>query len=180
MARLHWPRGNWRWLMPLTLLCVCLSGRAESAAESSVKAGFILNFAKFTEWPATQPDNAPLRICALGVDPLAGNLQLLDGRQAQGREIHTRSPAAPPEWHGCHVLFVPQAEHSAFDAVLRSIGDAPVLTIGDSAGFVEAGGVIGLKLRAGRLRFDINLAAAKRAGLTISSQLLRLADEVIQ
>lgn len=62
--------------------------------------------------------------------------------------------------------------------MLRALGQTPVLTVSDAPGFVQAGGMIGLKLRGGRIGFDINHGAARATGLVLSSQLLKLADEV--
>ena len=166
----------------LALLLMLLSGpiHADTAAEDNVKAGFILNFAKFTEWPAAALAGGELRVCGLGAQPLSGKLSQLQGRQVQGREIKVRAPARPEEWRDCHVLFVPAGDEARVDALLRTLGQTAVLTVSDSAEFTQAGGMIGLKQRAGRIRFDINLAAARRVGLGLSSHLLKLADEVMQ
>ncbi len=52
-----------------------------------------------------------------------------------------------------------------------------LLTVGETPGFLEHGGIINLVEVQGRIRFEINQEAAKRAGLTVSSRLLRLAME---
>ena len=74
---------------------------------------------------------------------------------------------------------MPADDAARVDAVLRAVGQWPVLTVSDAPDFAAAGGIIGLRERTGRIRFDINQGAAKRAGLSLSSQLLRLADDVI-
>jgi hypothetical protein len=53
-----------------------------------------------------------------------------------------------------------------------------VLTVSDDAQFLEAGGMIQLREVRGRIRFEINLAGAEKAGLRMSSQLLQLALSV--
>ncbi len=153
--------------------------RAGSLAEEQVKAGFVLNFAKYVEWPVTAPVGGELRICGVGPHPLSGKLAELQGRQVQGREVRVRISGRPDDWRGCHILFLPAEEALRAEALLRTVGTSPVLTVGDGADFARDGGMIGLKLRFGRIRFDINLGAARRAGLNFSSQLLKLADEVI-
>ena len=60
------------------------------------------------------------------------------------------------------------------------MGNLPVLTVGDQNGFVQAGGMIGLRVEDSRVRFDVNLAAAQRAGLTLNSQMLKLAGQVLK
>jgi hypothetical protein len=104
----------------------------------------------------------------------------MQGRQVQSREIQVRILTRADEWRDCHVLFIPAAEKARGETILRALAQAPVLTVGDSEEFAQSGGIIGLKLRAGRVRFDINLAAARKAGLSLSSQLLKLADTVQQ
>jgi hypothetical protein len=168
------------WLVVL-LAATLLPGtgaRAESSAEDSAKAGFILNFTKYTDWPAAQA-GSELLICSLSERPLSGKLETLQGRQVQGRTIRVRAATRASEWRDCQVLFIAEDEEQRIDTVLRNVSQHAVLTISDAPGFVQAGGVIGLKLRAGRIRFDINQGATRQAGLRLSSQLLKLADDVL-
>jgi hypothetical protein len=164
----------------LAMLCFPVSPRADTVTENRVKASYVFNFVKYVEWPPSALDGTDIRICSLGHHPLSGELSQLQGRQAQGHEIQVHAPARPDEWRDCHVLFVPASEQKQVEAVLRAVGQAPVLTVSDSADFAKAGGIIGLKPSAGRIRFDINLVNARRASLTMSSHLLRLAEEVRQ
>lgn len=163
----------------MAMLCLPVSARADTLTEDRVKAGFVFNFMKYVEWPPTALGGADLRVCSLGHQALSGELLQLQGRQVQGREVQMRAPMRPEEWRDCHVLFIPAGESQRAESLLRAVSRAPVLTVSDSADFTQSGGMIGLKLRAGRIRFDINQGAARRAGLNFSSQLLKLADEVL-
>ncbi len=163
----------------LATLLLPVPVQADSQAEDQVKAGFVLNFAKYVEWPAPALVGGELRICGVGSQALSGKLAELQGRQVLGRDVRVRLSGRPEDWRGCHVLFLPAEESLRAETLLRVVGSAPVLTVGDGADFARDGGMIGLKLRYGRIRFDINLGAARRAGLIFSSQLLKLADEVI-
>jgi hypothetical protein len=166
------------WLVVL-LAATLLPGagaRAGSLAEDSAKAGFILNFTKYAEWPGAGGD---LLVCSLNESPLSGKLEALQGRQVQGRSISVRTATRANEWRDCQVLFIAEDEAQLIDSVLRNVNQRAVLTVSDASGFAQAGGIIGLKLRAGRIRFDINQGAARQAGLKLSSQLLKLADEVL-
>ena len=164
----------------LAVLLSVTGARADSATEDGVKVGFILNFAKYTQWPAASLSGAELQLCSLSAAPLSGKLELLRGRKAQGRSIQVRAPVALDDMHGCQVLFLASTDAMSGDVLLRSLAAQPVLTISDAAHFANAGGVIGLKVRDGRIRFDINQTAAHHAGLKLSSQLLKLADDVVQ
>lgn len=150
---------------------------ADSLTEDSAKAGFIFNFTKYTEWPSGSGD---LKLCSVSEDALSGKLESLQGYTVQGRTIRVLFPTDPKEWRQCQVLFIAADDAQRVGTVLRSVARYPVLTISDAANFSQAGGIIGLKLRNGRIRFDINHGAAHQAGLKLSSQLLKLADEVLQ
>ena len=56
----------------------------------------------------------------------------------------------------------------------------PILTLGETNGFCETGGVVQFVMRQRKVRFRINVTAAERAGLKISSRLLDLAEVVRQ
>jgi hypothetical protein len=168
----------------LTCLCLAANGGttlAQQPTETGVKAGFIFNFVKFTQWSDIREDNgAPLLICALGADPLDGQLALLNGRQVRNRVIEIRQRTSAGEWRNCDALYLADSDAGRVEAVIRGVAGARVLTIGDLPGFVQAGGMIGLRIEEKRMRFDVNLVAAQRAGLKLSSQMLKLAGQVLQ
>lgn len=154
------------------------SSAAEAAPdEAAVQAAFVLNFAKFTEWPlAAQPGRqATMQLCQFGArDELAQAFRALDGRLLQGTPIQWRKVQRLDEVRGCHVLFIAEAGLS-----LVVLGGLPVLTVSDLPGFAQQGGVIGLLRQGGRLRFEINRAVAQTAGLRLSADLLSLAMNVL-
>ena len=180
---------GWPWFALLRVLLAALfilpaaalsqQSGTQDPTEDQVKAAMVFNFARYTEWPAAVPGDADLSICNTEAGPLSDKLQALDGRELLGRRIRVHAPALPGEWRSCHLLYIPQ-QGVSFDRVQQHTHQASILTISDQPGFVQAGGIIGLRMRAGRIRFDINQGAARRAGLTLSSQLLKRADEVIQ
>lgn len=171
-----------RWLAAFLLAASLLSSgvRADTFEADSTKAGFIFNFIKYAEWPPTALPAGHLTVCSTSDQPLSGKLEALHGRTAQGREIRVRTAVRPGEWRDCQVLFIAAAEAQRIDAVLRSTSLLPILTVSDAPGFIQAGGIIGLKLQDERIRFVINHGTAKQSGLKLSSQLLRLADEILQ
>lgn len=176
-------KGN-RWALRGAALVALLStlvvaGHADERTADQVKAGFVLNFSKYTEWPQAER-GSELLICGLGSQSLSGNLELLAGRQVDGRDIRVLAPVASADLHRCQVLFIAASEQQQISPVLRDLARGPVLTVSDAPDFTRHGGMIGMKLRGGRVRFDINRVAARDAGLHLSSQLLKLADEVLQ
>ena len=140
----------------------------------------MLNFMKFTTWPEPRTADArTLTLCATDGHPLADQLHELDGRDVRGlgvRLVHHAGNDVQP----CDAVFVTAADAPTLQALQRATAARPILTISDRAGFIDRGGMIEMKLVNGRTRFDINLAAARAAGLTLSSQLLQLADRVVQ
>lgn len=177
--------GSMRWLAGgLLALTACLAVgpvRAQAVSEDAVKAGFVYNFVKFTQWPGEREgDSRLLDVCTPGTLPLDGHFALLQGRMIGGRKIVLRSHVAPADWRSCQVLYLPDAEGARAEGGLRGLGSAPVLTISDQPGFVQAGGMIGLRVEDNRVRFDVNLLAAQRAGLALSSQMLKLAGQVLR
>lgn len=174
-------RGARRMLCALLLLGAAVGALAQSASEHAVKAGFVFNFIKFTQWPAGgDAANAPLRLCSTESQPLQGQLALLQGRAVGSRALEIVPGALAAKVRQCDVLFLGEGDADRLDALLRGLGNAPVLTVGDLPGFVQAGGMIGLRIEASRVRFDVNLAAAQRSGLALNSQMLKLAGKVLQ
>lgn len=173
-------------MLALTVgLCSLLPGipaahAEDGPGEEAVKAAFVYNFTKFVDWPeaALPATGNALTLCVFGNRPLSGRLEALQGKTTQGREI--RVIVAPEERDQCQLVFIGQTDARALRAIVQPLSGRPVLTVGDHEDFIGLGGIIGLKLSAGRIRFDINLQAARASGLHINSQLLQLADRVLQ
>ncbi|MDD5564970.1 MAG: YfiR family protein [Thermoanaerobaculaceae bacterium] len=153
------------------------TGPHPAAPEYAVKAAFVYNFAKFVEWPKRAPAAlAPaLRICVLGADPFGGVLdEIVAGKTIGERTMAVARVERVSETAGCAVVYVSASEGPRLRSVLAAFRGRPVLTVGDTDGFAEAGGIIGLFLEDNRVRFEINVEAADEAHLTISSRLLNL------
>jgi hypothetical protein len=156
------------------------AARAQSAAsEAAVKAAFVYNFAKFTEWPqaAFASPQAPLVLCvpanleaSLG-QAFAG----VDAKTAQARSIRLRRIGRGDDLGGCHIVYLNESDSRRNADALRALAGRPVLSVSDAEGFAEAGGMIGLVYVDNRIQFEINVEATQQAGLSLSSQLLRLA-----
>ncbi|HZS46541.1 MAG TPA: YfiR family protein [Blastocatellia bacterium] len=154
---------------------------AQAISDSQVKAAFLYNFAKFIDWPADafSSDSSPIVIGVVGNDPFGGALeQTTSGRSVNGRPIAIKRLRLGQDLRDCHILFVSVSEKRQLTAVMLSVKQASVLTVGDMDEFIDEGGVIRFLLEGDRVRFEINLAAAERARLKISSKLLSLAKSV--
>lgn len=152
----------------------------EELPEYKVKAIFIYNFANFVEWPADKlpkPDKI-MTLCVLGDDPFGAYLNDIKGRTIKGRTVESKTTMSIEKAKNCDVLFVSDSEKSNVAKILGDLKDHKILTISDMDGFLEAGGIIQFVLDNRKVRFLINMGAAKRAGFRISSKLLELAKEV--
>jgi hypothetical protein len=144
--------------------------------EYQVKAAFVLNFARFVEWPPdAAPPGSPLTICVLGRDPFHEALDAVTrGERVGGREIAVKrlNPRGDPS--ACQVLFVSRSERWRVSSVLQSVQGKSVLTVSDIDDFASHGGMIHFIKQNNRITFEINPQAAERARLRISSRLLSL------
>lgn len=168
------------------LLALLLLGQRTVAADApigreyEIKAAFLYNIPKFVEWP---PDSfadagAPLFICVLGQSPLTNQLQLIIGRKINGRSLMVKQVETVEQAKACHLLFVGSDESQRFSLMHEELRDSAVLTVGESAAFVAAGGGIRFVPVGDKLSFEINMASAERARLKISSQLQKLATSI--
>jgi hypothetical protein len=156
-------------------------GEESAATEYQVKAVFLFNFAKYVDWPpaAFTNDSAPIIIGVLGEDRFDDNLQhAVAGKIVNGRAFVIRHIAVDESPDGCHILFISDSEKNRLGEILDKIKALPVLTVGETGQFLESGGVINFVKKEGRIRLEINLDAARQAGLQISSKLLNVADTV--
>jgi len=154
-------------------------GQTPSADEYHVKAAFLYNFAKFVEWPDTAFKNPhePLVICILGRNSAFRPLleEAVQGKQIGGRSLVVRETSDPREAADCHLLFIAASEKRHLPAILEVLKASAVLTVGETSNFAGAGGVINFRLENGKVGLEINVCAAQRARLQISSKLLSLA-----
>jgi hypothetical protein len=159
-----------------------MAGAGAAAAndlEAEVKAAMLYNFTRFVEWPASawKDPRAPMVVGVLGSDPFGQVLEdtLRDKTYGGGRPIVVRRLKSIAEIDGCQVLFVSRSEKKRLAEVLHAPQAAGVLTVSDIEDFTRSGGVIGFQTVDHKVRFGVNLGTASKAGLTISSKLLRLA-----
>lgn len=149
--------------------------------EYQVEAAFLYHFAKYVTWPPQAfagPDD-PIVIGVLGDDPFGEDLvqTVMREKPVQGRPLRVVHGRSPAELARCHILFISASEESRlkqhFDVLARAGSTA--LTVGESKGFLEAGGAIRFVVEKKKVRFEIATRAAERAGISISSKLLSLA-----
>jgi len=170
-----------RWLLVMlasSVLGSTLVFAAESASEQAARAALLFNFIKFTEWPAAAdlPQPHPLYICTATRDLVQIDaLEELSTRQVRGKPLTTIRYSKQAN---CNVLYVDSRQR--WLSIAEEKTKPHTLTIGSYAGFAADGGMIEIVLQEGGARFDINLAAAKRAELRFYPQLLKLARRIVE
>ena len=115
----------------------------------------------------------------LGEDPYGGYLaEIVQGEKVNNRALVIQHYRNAEEINACHVLFISRSEYPRLEAVFDRLKDRSILTVGDAEGFAKRGGMIRFVMENSKVRFRINVEAAKAAGLTLSSKLLRPAEIV--
>ena len=149
--------------------------------EPAVKAAYLCNFPSFTSWPEQvfPQTNSPFVIAILGEDPFGRMLdKAAQDKLVDGHLIEIKRWKNLREFRQCHLLFISSSENPRLQEILRRVANLPILTVGDSDGFAAAGGIIGLKVEARRVGFEINLPAADKANLKLQAKLLKLANVI--
>lgn len=167
-------------------LSLAVSVRAQSAdpdgsSEYLIKAGFIYNFAQLVQWPdaAFPQSDSPIVIGIVGNDPFGATIDsVVQGKKLNGRNLIVKRfkwVKDGKEIRECNILFVSSSERDRLDEIIQTVKWLPILTIGETPGFATRGGIINLTLEGNRVRFEVDIEAAKQANLNISSRLLALA-----
>lgn len=171
-----------------TLLIVFLTiTSAHAAVESDsvvsseylLKAAFLYKFINFVDWPEELfKQSEYFNLCILGKNPFGDAIFVFDERQVRNRTLKIKLIRSVSEVKDCRILYISPSRKKQIDRIIKKVSTAPVLTVADLKGFAKKGVIINLIRVSNRIRFEINLAYARRAGLRISSKLLRLAVKV--
>jgi hypothetical protein len=189
--------GPWGWFLPRAMrklrivsLLFCLvqimapgaaDGQEDSMDEYKLKSAILYHLTQFVEWPDTAyPDrHAPILLCILGQDPFANSLASgIPKETDSGRAMLIRHLQSDAEFPGCHILYISSSERKTVAHTFSILNGSSILTVGEMAQFANHGGVVQFSLEDRHVRFAINVDAASRAGLKISSKLLALAQIV--
>jgi hypothetical protein len=182
-----WWHGVFRRTWALFLGALLWHNQPVAAAEPAVpkeyqiKAAFLYNFTKFVEWPAEkfQDATSPVVIGVFGKNPFGSELELaVKGRKVNGRDIVVKQIETPAEAKTVHVLFAGADESPRYAQLEDALKEGSVLGVGESEAFVRSGGTILFVLEGDKVRFEININSAERAGLKISAQLQKLAKAI--
>jgi hypothetical protein len=176
----RWRRSSWRGAVALlALACATTAGPQDnSSVEYELKAAFLLNFARFVEWPAdaVPSEKTPIIFCVFKHDPFGSALdEVIRGKSINSHAVQVRRTNELAELRSCQLVFVSEREERLLPETLASLKGSSALLVGEGANFAERGGAIQFFLENNKLRFAINVDAVQRARLQASSKLLALA-----
>lgn len=166
VAALAWPAG--------------LGAGSAQQREYEIKAAYLYNFINYIDWPADAfpPAGGKITIGIVGENPFGEALDPLNGKPVKGRTLVVKQITEPKDLDQCQIVFFSASERQRVPELLDKLKDSRILTVSEIDGFAQRGGIINFISERNKVRFEINPDAARRLGLTISSELLKLAKLV--
>jgi hypothetical protein len=154
--------------------------QSQPPTEYEVKAAFLYEFGRFVEWPVSPRQGGDsFAICVLGEDPFGLVLdETVQGKTISSATVIARRILAVRDAETCRILFISPSENSRLPEILKALEGRSVLTVGEENQFTRRGGMISFRTEENRVRIAINQAATERAGIKLSSQLLKIATVV--
>jgi hypothetical protein len=146
-----------------------------------VKATYLYNFGRFIEWPGNvaAAQGGSFTVCVLGQDPFGPSLDAtLAGETIGGKTVVAKRISSAEESGDCQIVFLSRMDDSRLNQIIAGLDKKAVLTVSDMSQFVKRGGMIQFVLEGKKVRFEVNLTATQHAGLTLSSELLKVATAV--
>ncbi len=161
------------------LLALPLADALAGAKEYKVKAAYLYNFVKFIDWPESALSGA-IKICVLGEDRFDGILEkAVAGKEVKGHGLVVASIGAGGSPEGdCNLLFVSSSEAGRVGDVIGAVAGSSTVTVGEQEGFAEQGGVLNFALEGGKVKVELNMGAAEKAGVKVSGKLQQVAKVI--
>ena len=146
-----------------------------------IKAAYLLNFARLVEWPrdAFTSVDSPVTIGIVGTDPFGEALeQTVEGKRINNRRIAVQRLQWHQDLRRCQIVFISSSDSARIGELTTRLAGLPVLIVGEARQLAARGATINFTIEDDRVRFEVNVEAARRARLTVSSQILRVAKIV--
>lgn len=153
--------------------------QAFGSSQDDVEAVYLYNFAKFVRWPAGT-EHSTVTICVAGQNSYVDTLKrVVTGEQLGTRPFEVRAVQGSDQEVGCDILFLGSSTRDRLDELLAACAGKPALTVSDLPDFLDRGGMIQFVLAENRVRFSVNLHPVSRSGISLSSELLKVAATVM-
>jgi hypothetical protein len=149
----------------------------QKPGEYQIKATYLYNFINFIDWPPEShfSSNPSINLCIFGDDPFGNDIDDIRNEIVKGKKLKIKSYGSLDKLKSCDILFIPASEKKHFEQILNSIRNSNVLTVSDTEELIRQGAVISFFVEHNKVRFAVNIKAARRSGLKISAKLLKLA-----
>lgn len=151
---------------------------AETLQEFKVKAGYLFNIPMFADWAPSSEVCSSFDIGVMGETPLHEVLKTTSGKRIKTLPVAIRTVQDISETGCCKVLFIASSERHRLQQLLPDAHQRGIMTISDMRDFAKLGGIVSLVTVGNRVAYDLNLAAARSAKISFSSQLLKLANDI--
>jgi hypothetical protein len=162
-------------LLYLVIYAISPNTQIDKASEYNLKAAFIYNFTKYIEWKAVSDDNE-FTIGIIGSSPINNPLaEVIKTETVDGKKIIIKQFNKPEDISACHILFISRSADAELDDILAKTMEKGTLIISEQNGYAQAGTAINFVIINRKLKFEANVKAINAAGLSASSQLLKLA-----
>jgi YfiR/HmsC-like len=147
-------------------------------SQSDIQAVYLFDFAKFVRWPSGA-EHEPLTICVAAPKTFVDTVtRLTTGEHIESRPLAIRAIQNAGDEAGCAILFIDVSAKERLDTLLAATAGKPVLTVSDAPAFLDRGGMIQFLVVSNRVRFSVDLRPAERSGVSLSSELLKVAVSV--
>lgn len=169
-------------LVAKAVLIALLGSNAASATPltevQSLTIAFLYNFMKLSEWPS-DTRSTELTLCVTEGGEFGAELDSMNGKPVQNRTLKVKRLVLGDNPTDCELLFLPGEEKPIrLHEWLKLIESKPVLSVSDTPHFLDEGGMISLVNEDNRLQFEVNLELVEKAGIEMSSQILKIARTV--
>jgi hypothetical protein len=152
------------------------AGTTSAAEESAMKAAYVLNFAKFIQWP--DEPRARLRLCVLGNDPQGKAFDSMIGKVVRDMPIAIRRGVSLQEIPQCDLVFVPAGPAQPLERALQAVNGYPILLVAEGDDALTRGATVALIETEGRIVFEVDLTTLRQLGLQVSVKMLQMARKV--
>ena len=157
-----------------TLLLIPSQSANAVETEYALKAGFLFNFARYSEWNNTQTKLNTFTLCSPDINFINTANSILAKHTVNNLPINAQLVSLlEPNLAQCQVLFITSNTLEQWQSSTPSNLNN-IMIAGETESFIEQGGHIRFFLSGGKIRFEVSPGKLTQSGITMSSKVLRL------
>lgn len=164
----------------ILLFCNINDAWSRTVEKQKFLAVLTFNITSFTSWPEQtfNQSKESLNLCVFGNNVVQQSFEKIDNKVVHSKTIHIINLLKLRHLTRCQVLYLSGPDPNIIEPLLQEIKGLPILTVGESMGFLKSGGMVGLENINGKIQLTINLTMIKLSKLEVDSRLLNLAKIV--